>query len=159
MNSHAAGEAFVMLGAGTLQEVALPPFAIGTSVSIRPKGLADDQAQPVQRIVTGEAMRPPSPTDLQAVVEADGALSAQWVRRSRLGWMWPAGSELPLGENAEKYRVTVQSSAGTLTFEAFEPRITIPAAELTGFGRTTTVTVVQIGDFAESRPATVSLTI
>lgn len=83
----------------------------------------------------------------------------QWVRRSRLGWMWPAGSELPLGENAEKYRITVQGSAGTLTFEAFEPRIIIPAAELTGFAGAATVSVVQIGDFAESRPVEVSITI
>lgn len=73
--------------------------------------------------------------------------------------MWPAGSELPLGENAEKYRVTVQASAGILTLEAFEPRIIISAAELTGFSGTTTVTVVQIGDFAESRPVAVSITI
>jgi hypothetical protein len=159
MSSHAAGEAFVLIAAGALQEVALPPLAIGTSVSIRPRGLADDQAQPVQRILTGEAMRPPSPVDLQAIAEADGSLSVQWVRRSRLGWMWPTGSELPLGENAEKYRIALQGSAGTLTYESFEPRITIPAADLTGFAGVTTVSVVQVGDFAESRPAQVSVTI
>ena len=73
--------------------------------------------------------------------------------------MWPAGSELPLGESSERYRVTVQGSAGTLTFEAFEPQIVIPPEALAGTSGSATVSVVQVGDFAESRPAAVDLTI
>ena len=157
MSSHALGETFVLISPGALREVVLPPFAIGTSVSIRARGLADHEAEPVVRVVTGEAMRPPSPVDLQAAVAGDGGVSATWVRRSRLGWMWPEGSELPLGESAEKYRVSLQGSAGTMTFEALEPQIAIPADALTGMTGTVTVSVVQVGDFAESRPATASL--
>jgi len=159
MSSHALGEPFVLISPASLQEILLPPLALGTSVSIMARGLADDNAIPIERTVTGEAMRPPSPIDLQAVSAPDGALSLTWTRRSRLGWMWPAGTEVPLGENSEKYRVTLEGSAGTLTFEVSEPQIAIPAQALTGMTGTITISVVQIGDFAESRPATVSLTL
>ena len=71
--------------------------------------------------------------------------------------MWPEGSELPLGESSEKYRVSLQGSAGPMTFEAFEPHIAIPADALAGMTGTVTLSVVQVGDFAESRPATASV--
>jgi hypothetical protein len=73
--------------------------------------------------------------------------------------MWPEGSEVPLGESAEKYRVTVEGSATTAAFEALEPRMIIPADALAGMAGALTISVVQIGDYAESRPATVSLTL
>jgi hypothetical protein len=104
-------------------------------------------------------MRPPSPVDLLANVAADGGLSVTWTRRSRLGWMWPAGSELPLGESSERYRITVQGSPGTMTFEALAPQIEIPPDALTGMTGIATISVVQVGDFAESRPAAVSVTL
>ena len=159
MNSHASGEDFVLIVPGTLQEIALPPLAIGTSISIRARGLADGEATPIQRIVTGEAMRPPSPVDLFVQVMPDGDLQAVWTRRSRLGWLWPDDADVPLGESSERYRVTVIGSAGTLTFDAFEPQIVIPAQALTGMTGMVTMTVVQIGDFAQSRPATATLMI
>lgn len=73
--------------------------------------------------------------------------------------MWPAGSQMPLGESSEKYRVALNGSAGTLEFEVLEPQIAIPADALAGMTGTVTVSVVQVGDFAESRPATASLTL
>ena len=97
-------------------------------------------------------MRPPSPVDLRAEVQVDGALSLIWTRRSRL-WNWP-GDEPPLGENSERYRVTVQGSAATLTVQAQEPAVLIPADSLGGMTGTVTIIVVQMGDSAESRPAT-----
>ena len=73
--------------------------------------------------------------------------------------MWPTGSEPPLGESLEKYRVALQGSAGTRTFDSFEPQIAIPADALTGMTGVVMVGVVQIGDFAESRPVTASVTL
>ena len=153
-----ANEKFVLIQPGTLQEIALSPSAIGASISIRPRGLADDDSQPIEGVVTGEAMRPPSPVDLQAEVQGDGALSLAWTRRSRLGWAWPS-SDPPLGESAERYRVTVQGSAATLTVALSEPRVVISADSLDGVTGLMTITVVQIGDFAESRPLTTNITI
>ena len=98
-----------------------------------------------------------SPVDLQAEVQGDGALSLAWTRRSRLGWNWPS-ADPPLGESAERYRVTVQGSAATLTLAASEPRAVISADSLVGMSGSMTITVVQIGDFAESRPVTATIT-
>ena len=95
--------------------------------------------------------------DLQAEVQGDGALSLAWTRRSRLGWNWPS-ADPPLGESAERYRVTVQGSAATLTLAASEPRAVISADSLVGMSGSMTITVVQIGDFAESRPVTATIT-
>ena len=98
-----------------------------------------------------------SPVDLQAEVQGDGALSLAWTRRSRLGWAWPS-SDPPLGESAERYRLMVQGAAATLSLTANEPRALISAESLNGMTGSVTVTVVQIGDFAESRPVTATIT-
>lgn len=157
MGSHVAGERFVLLNASALTEIVLPPTAIGSNVSLRPLGLADGTAEAVERVVTGEAMRPPSPIDLMAEKTVDGALMIHWTRRSRLGWLWPDGSEVPLGESVERYRVSIEGPFDTLTYAAMEPRITIPAEDVSALSGIVEVTVVQLGDFAESRPVSVSL--
>lgn len=159
MVSRGLDERFVLLTPGALQEVTLLPSALGTSVSVKPRGLADDDAQSIERVATGEAMRPPSPIDLVAVIQSDGGLSHSWVRRSRLGWLWPAGTDLPLGESVERYRVVLEGSAGTLTFTPTEPQLVVPAEAMAGTSGTVTIEVVQVGDFAKSRPVTASVVI
>lgn len=88
---------------------------------------------------------------------ADGGLLLHWTRRSRLGWLWPDGTELPLGESVEKYRVTLEGSAAALSFETLEPQLSISAEALGGTTGMVTVSVVQIGDFAQSRPISLSV--
>ncbi len=102
-------------------------------------------------------MRPPSPTDLVGQMLADGSLSLSWTRRSRLGWTWPSTSEPPLGESTEKYIVTVAGSAESLTFEALQPQLVVPSGALAGMTGTVTIEVVQVGDFASSRPARLTI--
>lgn len=133
-----------------------PPSAIGATASIRPRGLADDGAMAIEQVVTGEAMRPPSPVELKAAAATDGGLILTWTPRSRFGWSRPAGADVPLGESKERYRVTVQGSSGTITVEASEPQASIPAEAVTGMVGPVTISVVQIGDFAVSRPTTTS---
>lgn len=157
--SHVTGEKFVMIDAASLQEIVLPASAIGTTVSIKARGLADDLAAPIQQLVTGENLRPPSPVDLQAQLAADGSLMISWTRRSRLGWSWPAGSEAPIGENSERYRVVIESSAGTLSFESTVPNLTVAAQALAGITGDITISVVQVGDYAASRPVITSIPI
>lgn len=140
-----------MIAPSALQEVPLLPSALGTSISVKPRGLADDNAQPIERTVTGEAMRPPSPINLAAEIQGEGGLYLSWIRRSRLGWLSPAGTDLPLGESVERYRVVVEGPGGTLTFTPPEPQLAVPAEALAGMTGTVTINVSQIGDFAESR--------
>ena len=89
--------------------------------------------------------------------DSDGGLLLQWTRRSRLGWLWPDGTELPLGESVEKYRVTLEGSAAALSFDALEPQLSISAEALGGITGMVTVSVAQIGDFAQSRPISLSV--
>ena len=157
MSNHSAGETFVFIDANALQEVVLPRAAIGTAASIVALGLADQNALPVECLASGEAMMPPSPTDLVGQKLADGSLSLSWTRRSRLGWTWPSTSEPPLGESTEKYIVTVAGSAESLTFEALQPQLVVPSGALAGMTGTVTIEVVQVGDFASSRPARLTI--
>ena len=83
---------------------------------------------------------------------------ADWTRRNRLGWNWPS-ADPPLGESAERYRVTVQGSAAMLTLAASEPRALVSADSLNGMSGAVTISVVQIKDFAESRRGTANMTI
>jgi len=57
------------------------------------------------------------------------------------------------------YRVTAQGSAATLTLAASEPRALISAESLNEMSGLATITVVQIGDSAESRPVTATITL
>ena len=157
MASHETGETFVLIEPGVLQVVPLLPSAIGTVASIKARGLADGEATPVVRTIGGEAMRPPSPINLMGEMLPDGALSLTWTRRSRLGWFTAEDVGPPLGESAERYRITLQVSAGTLTFESTQPALVVPADQIAGMTGSVTIEVVQIGDFAQSRPARLSL--
>lgn len=158
MGSHVGDERFVLIEPGVLREVVFSPAAIGTPASVKARSLADGEADPVQRTIAGEAMRPPSPVDLLAEIASDGALTISWTRRSRLAFSWPEGAEVPLGESSERYRLTLLGSAGTMNLETAETRATVPGDTLGGMSGTLTISVVQVGDFAESRPATVSVT-
>ena len=102
-------------------------------------------------------MRPPDPTELAGERLADGSLSLSWTRRSRLGWTWPSTSEPPLGESAEKYTVTVAGSAGSLIFEASQPELMVPPEALGGMTGALDIAVAQVGDFASSRPALLTI--
>jgi hypothetical protein len=152
MDLHVSGEAFVLIAPGTLQEIVLPPSALGSSASVKARGLADHEAAPIERVGTGEAMRPPSPVDLQGQVETDGALSLTWLRRSRLSWTW-TGADVSLGESGERYEVTIEHSTGTLNFQTSYPTLVVPADALAGVTGLVMIGVVQVGDYAKSRPA------
>ena len=47
----------------------------------------------------------------------------------------------------------------TLTLAASEPRVLVSADSLNGMTGSVTITVIQVGDFAESRPVTTSISI
>ena len=84
------------------------------------------------------------------VVHFPDAGHRQRVRRSRLGWRW-GETEAPVGEEGERYRVTVSSALGERVEMLAEPAITITAAEVAGGG--VRVAVAQIGTAASSRVA------
>ena len=51
----------------------------------------------------------------------------------------------------------MQGSSGTLSFDAFPPEVTVSAQALADMVGTVMISIVQVGDFANSRPAMISV--
>ena len=82
------------------------------------------EAAPVRLALplTGASLLPPAPVHLRLTPE--GVL--RWARRSRLGWAWRDGAEVPLGEEREAYRLTLPGGE-TLSLAAPEYPLPAPA--------------------------------
>lgn len=137
----AAGDRFVLLDPATLAVIDLEPH--GGAARVLASGPGDVVPTEAEAVVTGAALVPPPPVFLRAVPEA-GGVRLRWTRRSRTGWRWQDGADVPLGEEREAYRVTVDG-ADHLTDA---PTLWLPTG---GF----TATVRQIGTWGESAPSAV----
>jgi hypothetical protein len=158
MGGHAAGEPFVLLSPASLRRIALPEGSMGSTIQVRALGIGDAGAPVLTATSNAEALRPPSPVGLACAFDAGGNLNVRWVRRSRFGWTWQDGMDAPIGESREAYRVRIEGGAGFAEVETGLPQAQFGAdtIDATG-GGTLTVTVVQIGDRAVSRPAIASI--
>jgi hypothetical protein len=159
--AHVVGEPFVLLDRATLRAIEAPAGSVGTQVRLSATGVGDGSASAVaQRLVTGESLRPPSPAHLAAEGRTTGDIFISWVRRSRQGWAWPSGGDTPLAEERETYRVTI-AGAGFERSQATEAPSFIYAAQdqaADGASFPIAISVVQIGTFASSRPASITFT-
>jgi hypothetical protein len=94
-----------------------------------------------------------------AAVEATGDLSVKWTRRSRHG-AWVDEIDAPLGESVEQYRVTVTGSATVAELSTDQPSLNVPAVSVADLGSgPASIEVRQVGDFAASRPAQLTITL
>ncbi len=123
--------------------------AAGAPVSVLASGIGDAEPVAAGIRVEGLSLRPPSPVHLRY-----GGDEIRWTRRSRAGWSWTSGADTPVGEEAERYRVTFAGDAGMRSVEVAVPRLPYgPTERLADGAGAVTVSVVQIGTFASSRPA------
>lgn len=97
----AIGDRFVLIEADALAVIDLPLSAIDRPLAVLASGIGDT-AGPVraETRVSGASVAPPPPVHVRFDPSA-GTL--RWVRRSRLGWAWTDGRDVPLGEEAEAY--------------------------------------------------------
>ena len=152
---HAADEPFCLLKAAMLQPVALPNWSIGATLNATAPG-----GSSTSMVFLGEGVRPPAPVNLTASRDEAGNLSLSWTRRSRRGFAWVDGIDVPLGEASEQYRVTLAGSSGSLELTVTQPSLTITATDLVAIGEgLSTIEVRQIGDIAVSRPAQLTITL
>jgi hypothetical protein len=159
MGSHSIGEPFAMVEQDTMRAVALPSWTVGASVNASIDAMIGDGGS-AGIVLSGESLRPLAPVNLDAGVDGEGNLALAWTRRSRKGFAWTDEIDAPLGESTEQYRISVSGAPGFLEFQATEPSLLIPAAQLGEIGSgPITIEVRQVGDAAASRPATVTLTI
>lgn len=152
---HVAGEPFVLIEAESLAIVEAPLGSLGGEARLLAQGLGDPEGVLAVRTVAGEALRPPSPVHLRAKRLANGDLVLDWTRRSRSGWVWLSGSDTPLGEESESYRLTLAGEGFERGLTVAPPPCLYTAAEQAadGLAGPLSVEVVQLGTSASSRPA------
>jgi hypothetical protein len=152
---HAPGEAFALIEAESLVAVEAPLGSLGGEARLLAQGLGDPDGVLAVRTVTGEAMRPPAPVHLRTERLASGDLALSWTRRSRAGWVWLSGSDTPLGEEAESYRLTLAGAGFERNVTLAAPAYLYTAAQQAadGLAGPLTLEVVQLGTSAASRPA------
>lgn len=119
------GDRFVVIEPEALVAIDLPLSAVGGQIAVMASGIGDgDGPVRVNVPVTGASVLPPSPVHLR-IDAASGAL--RWARRSRAGWRWIDGGDVPLAEEREAYRIDFADGASR---EAAEPSLAIGAAAL-----------------------------
>ncbi len=158
--AHAAGEGFTLIEADALATLEAPAGSIGGEARILAAGIGDDpETPPVLLEIQGASLRPPCPVHLRARAEAGGDLALSWVRRSRQGWSWASGSDTPLGEERESYRLAISAEGFERIVDCDGPSFLYTAALQAedGATRPILVSVSQTGTFAASRPATLIL--
>lgn len=156
--NHAVQEPFLLLDPETLTALSVPAGA--SSIDVTAKGVGDPDGVTASLTAVGAALRPLSPVHLRAMPLSDGAIDLQWTRRSREGWRWLDGIEVPIAEEAELYRIEIVALPSALRIEVTldQPHYSLSAAQLEDMraaGATSlTISVRQIGRFAPSDPAT-----
>lgn len=110
---------------------------------------------PVSRSIDepGRALKPWSPVHPRFAFQQNGDLEIGWTRRSRAGLMWPDHVEIPLAEEAERYRVLIGNE---IVAEPVVPVATIPAADVQTYrdmgASSLSVEIRQIGQHHISDP-------
>lgn len=149
-----AGDRFVLLESEALVTHDLSMQAVGTSARVLAQGVGDEDAAEAEAAVTGISIVPPAPVHMRIDDLSDGGAEVRWIRRSRVGWDWIDGVDAPLGEESERYQVTVLRAEGSQVEETSEPRLALTAGERIA---ATGIVVRQIGAHGLSPPATLEL--
>lgn len=127
-------------------------LSVGAFLKCRSFGIGDVAPQPeAQRLITGEAMRPPPPCHLRSAREGN-SLRANWVRRTHRGWAWTDGVDAGPDAFPERYRVKMIGSRGMIEAETAMPTVTVELATIPAdVGETIRIEVAMIGPMALSR--------
>lgn len=150
---HVINEIFCLLSSATLQPLTLPSWSVGATITASTGGSPDVSAS-----YAGENVRPLTPVGLNTEWTSDGSLQLGWIRRSRQGFAWIDGIDAPLGETQEQYRIVLTCGDKAAEYLASQPALTVAAADLSTLGSGEIgIEVQQIGDFAASRPARITI--
>ncbi|MFK3891152.1 phage tail protein [Sphingomonas sp. NPDC079357] len=151
--AHAAGADFALLEPACVATVAVAHAQPGDTIRLLASGAGDPEPVGVTVALSGRSLAPPAPVRVRAARRNDG-LHLRWVRRSRFGWRWRDDGEVPLGEEQERYRVTIGEGPTARVIESDTPSLTVPAAMVPADAMQ--VAVRQLGTFGASA-ATISL--
>ncbi|MBL0769857.1 hypothetical protein JI743_13685 [Sphingopyxis sp. DHUNG17] len=158
--AHPAGTPFVLLDDTALLALpdALARFAESSDATLHwaARGAVDMTVEAVPG--SAAALRPLAP--VHGRIRTDGGgMVVEWIRRSRADTGWRDAVDLPPGEAAAAWRVTLDPPApGVGPWSVSEPRLEIGAAAMAGVAPGTAIEVRQVGDFGLSLPLRMPLT-
>lgn len=156
-SQHEAGERFILIDPAAQPSLDLPFSSIGASVTVEALGVGDMDGPTTTVVdVSGDSVVPPAPTALILNWLSADRLTLSWTRRSRQGWAWRDGGDVPLGEEREAYRVTATDSGGhVLTLETDAPFAELTFEDALYFPLM--IVIRQLGTFGLSRPLTATI--
>ncbi|MEH3046237.1 GTA baseplate fiber-binding domain-containing protein [Sphingomonas adhaesiva] len=151
--AHATDTRFVLIEREAMLVVPLAGAEPGATVRLLASGVGD-VAGPVAAAatLTGVSVAPPSPVRLRGARRADGTVALSWTRRSRLGWYWRDGAEVPLGEESERYLVTIEDGGAVRTIATGTPDLIVAVGSAP-----VVVSVRQQGNVAASAAAMLTI--
>lgn len=153
MDGHGSDEDFIMLNGADLTEIAASQYTPFQPVEISALGRGDDVSVSRSIAEPGRALKPWSPVHPRFGFGQNGDLEIGWTRRSRAGLIWPDQVEIPLAEEAERYRVLIGNQVWS---EPAAPTVTISAADIQAYrdlgASSLSVEIRQIGQHNISDP-------
>jgi len=163
MAGQGAGTPFLLIEADRLVD----PLAaagmegdIGATMRLLAIGIGDVEPATAETAISGAALVPPAPVHLNAAPDGTGGWRIGWTRRSRAGWRWTSGGEVPLAEESERYEARVLNGDRLVRrAEVVEPAWTYDAAMIAADGASgpLTIAVRQIGTRAIGQPGMIDM--
>lgn len=153
VGAHEAGDNFTLIEASALAVLEAPAGSIGAAALASATGVGDMAPVVSSLAIRGQSLLPPAPVHLRASRLSNGDIAIAWARRGRLGWTWSSGADTPLGEEAERYRLTITGDGFEREVEldapAFVYDVALQAAD--GTAGTLVLSVRQVGDHGLSQ--------
>jgi hypothetical protein len=147
MEGHVVGERFALLDPAAMLLLAPGDAMLGSVVSAQ--GAGDNVAVTAGVESADRALRPLAPVALRR----QGAMCT-WTRRSRDGFAWRDGVDVPIAEEREAYRVEANAGGITTAAEVVETQWALPGDFAAGSA--VSVSVRQIGRHGLSDAAAIS---
>ncbi len=112
MNSHEAGERFVLLD-NRLEKDITAGGIIGLTRRYKPVtvGATLGQTESTDFTYTGVSQKPYAPVHIAGIRDGSGNLTISWIRRARLQAEWRDYADVPLLEEFERYEVEILDGA------------------------------------------------
>lgn len=110
---------------------------------------------------SANALRPLVPVHGRAQADENGGLWLSWIRRSRVNIGWRDEVDMPLGEAAELWRLTLHppdsAKAMMAAWEISTPQFYLEPALVAQLPTGTAAQIIQVGDFASSAGLRIAL--
>ncbi len=165
--SLAAGADFVLLNSDVLQATSFDLAEVSDALTWSVGPEEDDPGDPSyqEQIVTvnGVGTRPYAPAHIAGVIDGSNDWIITWFRQDRFGMDWPDGSDIPMSEVTEEYRIQIMDGAvvkRTISGLLTETGTYTSAQQVTDFGSNQTQITVRVSQlsaifgFGEFREAT-----